>query len=69
MPNYVFRCTCDVEHSASFPIAEVPEKDICPACGSDAIRVIRWNGTSVLRGKGWARHSDRDVANFKRGPQ
>lgn len=69
MPNYVFRCDCEIEHVASFPISEAPDTNACPDCGAHAKRVIRWNGTAVLRGQGWARHPERDSANHKKGPQ
>lgn len=69
MPNYVFRCTCEIEHVRAFSMSDVPAISPCPDCGNDAQRVIRWDGGTVLKGGGWAKHAARDTANHKRGAQ
>lgn len=69
MPAYVFKCSCELEHSADYPIGEAPDVRPCPDCAMPARRVIRWDGAIRLRGKGWASKPERDLANFKHGPQ
>jgi putative FmdB family regulatory protein len=70
MTAYLFLCDdCGIDFTESFPIGQRPDTLPCPVCEADAKHRIAWNGGTVLRGSGWAKHSDRDTANFKKGPQ
>ncbi len=69
MTTSVYLCSCELEHTSQHSIGEAPDTQECPACGGTARRVLRWNGGAILRGRGWAKHADRDNANFKKGPQ
>ena len=55
------------EFDLDFPFGEAP--DTIEHEGRPAKRVIRWQGGVRLRGAGWARHPDREVANRKIGGQ
>ena len=69
MPAYAFRCDeCGTDVTLPFAIDERPDTVDGP-CGHRVRHVIRWGGTTVLRGKGWAKHPERDRSTFKRGPQ
>lgn len=69
MPNYSFKCqACSTEHEAAYAVTDRPDALGC-TCGGQALRVIRWAGTAVLRGEGWARHSDRAASNHRKGAQ
>lgn len=70
MPEYFYTCDgCDEVATSSFPIGTAPrELAIRCDCGGTFKRTITVPGIR-FRGKGWARHPERDVANRKRGPQ
>jgi predicted nucleic acid-binding Zn ribbon protein len=71
MATFAFRCEdCNDEWELKYPVGERP--DVLPAgclCGGDLKHFIAWNGSFRLRGKGWAKHPERDIANVKRGAQ
>lgn len=55
------------EFDLDFPFGKAP--DNIEHEGRPAKRVIRWQGGVRLRGAGWAKHPDRELANRKIGPQ
>lgn len=70
MPTYDLRCNaCGGTAEVSASIHEAtPDRQPCE-CGGEMRRVFAWGGTAVLKGTGWAKHPDREVSRFKKGPQ
>lgn len=70
MPLYAYRCrTCGAEAAELFELGDAPA--VLPfscECGKPFKRIFSPPGIR-LRGKGWAKHPDREEANRKRGPQ
>jgi hypothetical protein len=66
---YSFKWTDDEggEFDLDFPFGEAP--DTVEHEGRPAKRVIRWTGSVKLRGAGWSRHPDREIADLRVGPQ
>lgn len=65
--SYKFTDEQGGEFDLDFPLGEAP--DTLEHDGRPAKRVIRWQGGVRLRGAGWARHPEREVANKKFGGQ
>lgn len=55
------------EFDLDFALGQAPDE--LEYEGRPAKRVIRWQGGIKLRGAGWARHPDREVADRRIGPQ
>lgn len=55
------------EFDLDFALGQAPDE--LEHEGRPAKRVIRWQGGIKLRGAGWARHPDREVADRRIGPQ
>lgn len=66
---YSFKWTDDVggEFEIDFPFGQAPDE--LEYESRPAKRVIRWQGGVRLRGAGWTKHPDRELANKKIGPQ
>jgi predicted nucleic acid-binding Zn ribbon protein len=72
MATYAFRCeSCSEEFEEKFAIPERPDfiENGCIDCGGTLRHFISWNGAARLRGRGWAKHPERETAIFKKGPQ
>jgi putative FmdB family regulatory protein len=69
MPVYQFWCRdCAEPTEVSTPYDERPETVPCSLCSGATRR--QFNAPAVkLRGRGWATHPERDVANRRKGPQ
>jgi putative FmdB family regulatory protein len=60
MPAYVYRCPgCRAERESVHGMTEEPRVEC--GCGVPMRRRPTWSGGSVLRGRGWVKHPDRDA--------
>lgn len=70
MPRYTFECqSCGASTVEEYSMLAVPKRlpTRCK-CGKPMVRIFG-APTIRFRGKGWARHPERESSNRKRGPQ
>lgn len=70
MATYVYKCKeCSTEVEVEFPMGQAPDS-LRGDCFCGALFKRSYSSPAVrLRGGGWAKHPDRDVANRKVGRQ